>query len=133
MGRTGSAAYEALSESGLRAVGLDADTYKASAHADAGRNVVFADAEDSNFWNGVALDRIKAVVLAMDDLEAKLIATRTLRSKGFTGPIVSHALHEEHVGMIKEAGASRTYLTMREAGRSLANHAIEASRADTAS
>src|SRR6056297_3223483 len=133
MGRTGSAAYQALSESGLRPVGLDADTYKASAHADAGRNVVFADAEDSNFWSGVTLDRIKAAVLAMDDLEAKLIATRTLRSKGFTGPIVSHALHEEHVEMIQEAGASRTYLTMREAGRSLANHAIEASRADTAS
>ena len=35
--------------------------------------------------------------------------------------------------MINEAGASRTYLTMREAGRSLASHAIEASRAETAS
>lgn len=133
MGRTGSAAYQALSDSGFQPVGLDADTYKASAHVDAGRNVVFADAEDSNFWNGVALDRIKAAVLAMDDLEAKLIATRTLRAKGFTGPIVTHALHEEHVDLINEAGASRTYLTMREAGRSLASHAIEASRAETAS
>jgi predicted Kef-type K+ transport protein len=133
MGRTGSATYEALSDRGLRPVGLDADTYKAKAHAAAGRNVVFADAEDSNFWNGVRLDRIKAAVLAMDDLEAKLIATRTLRAKGFTGPIVSHALHEEHVHMIKEAGASRTYLTMREAGRSLAYHAVEAARSERAS
>jgi len=133
MGRTGSAAYEALTENGLRPVGLDADTYTAKAHAEAGRNVVFADAEDSNFWNGVNLASIKAAVLAMDDLEAKLIATRTLRAKGFTGPVVSHALHEEHVEMIKEAGASRTYLTMREAGRSLANHAVEATRADRAS
>ncbi|MEO1406386.1 MAG: cation:proton antiporter [Pseudomonadota bacterium] len=124
MGRTGSAAYEALAEHGLLPVGLDADTYKASAHAEAGRNVVFADAEDSNFWSGVRLDRIKAAVLAMDDLEAKLIATRTLRAKGFTGPIISHALHEEHVGMIVEAGATQTHLTMHEAGRSLARHAI---------
>lgn len=130
MGRTGSAAYAALSDGGLIPVGLDADTYKADAHAKAGRNVVFADAEDSNFWNGVTLDRIKAAVLAMDDLEAKLIATRTLRAKGFTGPIVSHALHEEHVKMINEAGASRTYLTMHEAGRSLAAHAAEATKAD---
>ena len=133
MGRTGSAAYEALSEAGLRPVGLDADAYKARAHGEAGRNVVFADAEDSNFWTGVGLDRIKAAVLAMDDLEAKLIATRTLRAKGFTGPIVSHALHDEHVDRINDAGASRTYLTMREAGRSLAGHAIEATRADRAS
>jgi predicted Kef-type K+ transport protein len=130
MGRTGSAAYEVLLESGLRPVGLDADTYKVSAHIEAGRNVVFADAEDSNFWNGVNLERIKAAVLAMDDLEAKLIASRILRAKGFKGPIVSHALHEEHVAMIQEAGASGTYLTMHEAGRSLANSAIEAARAD---
>ena len=62
----------------------------------------------------------------MDDLEAKLIATRTLRAKGFEGPIVSHALYEEHRNLIREAGANRTYLTMREAGRSLANHVMEA-------
>src|SRR6056297_313885 len=107
-------------------VGLDADIYKASAHAEAGRNVIFADAEDSNFWNGVGLERIRAAVLAMDDIEAKLIAARTLRAKGFAGPIVSHALFEDHVDMINEAGADRTYLTMREAGRSLAAHAAAA-------
>lgn len=126
MGRTGSAAYEAMTERGLRPIGLDADTYKAAAHAKAGRNVVFADAEDSNFWAGVKLGRVKAAVLAMNDLEAKVIAARTLRSKGFEGPIVGHALHDEHVTLIQEAGADRTYLTMREAGRSLAQNACEA-------
>lgn len=128
MGRTGSAAYEVLVETGKRPVGLDADTYKASAHAEAGRNVIFADAEDSDFWNGVNLDRIEAAVLAMDDIEAKLIAARTLRQKGFNGPIVSHALYDEHVSMITAAGADQTYLTMREAGRSLADRAVEEMR-----
>lgn len=130
MGRTGSAAYEVLVSEGRRPVGLDADTYKAAAHADAGRNVIFADAEDSNFWNSVNLDGIEAAILAMDDIEAKLIAARTLRAKGFDGPIVSHALYEEHVAMISDAGADQTYLTMREAGRSLAAHAIEETRPD---
>lgn len=125
MGRTGSAAYELFCESGCKPLGLDADIYKANAHRDAGRNVVFADAEDSNFWNGVDLDQLKAAVLAMDSLEAKLIAARTLRAKGFTGPIVSHALHEEHADLIRDAGANRTYLTMQEAGWSLASHALE--------
>ena len=126
MGRTGSAAYAQLKEHGRHPIGLDADIYKAAAHAEAGRNVVFADAEDSNFWNGVDLKRIKAAVLAMDDLEAKLIAARTLRAKGFQAPIVSHALFEDHVERIQAAGADETYLTMREAGRSLANNAVEA-------
>jgi predicted Kef-type K+ transport protein len=125
MGRTGTATYEQLEAEGWRPVGLDADTYRAAAHAEAGRNVVFADAEDSNFWNSVEIGRIRAAVLAMDDLEAKLIAARMLRKMGFEGPIVSHALHEDHVDLIKQAGADQTYLTMREAGRSLASHAIE--------
>jgi predicted Kef-type K+ transport protein len=126
MGRTGSAAYEALAEEGWRPVGLDADTYKARAHAEAGRNVIFADAEDSNFWSGVRLDGVRAAILAMDDIEAKLIAARTLRARGFAGPIVSHALYADHVERITEAGADQTYLTMHEAGRSLAAHAAEA-------
>lgn len=128
MGRTGSAAYEALVADGKRPVGLDADTYKAQAHADAGRNVIFADAEDSNFWHNVKLARIESVILAMDDIEAKLIAARTLRAQGFAGPIVSHALYADHADKITEAGADQTYLTMQEAGRSLAAHALEAMR-----
>ena len=128
MGRTGSAAYELLADEGMRPVGLDADTYKAQAHVEAGRNVIFADAEDTSFWNSVNFDQIEAAVLAMDDIEAKLIAARTLREQGFTGTIVSHALFSDHVERIKEAGADQTYLTMREAGRSMAGHAVEAIR-----
>ncbi|TQV74389.1 cation:proton antiporter family protein [Denitrobaculum tricleocarpae] len=126
MGRTGSAAYESLSKAGKLPVGLDADPYKAKAHADAGRNVIFADAEDSSFWSGVQLHRIEAAILAMDDIEAKLISVRTLRARGFSGPIISHALYADHVKRIREAGADQTYLTMHEAGRSLAAYAVDA-------
>jgi hypothetical protein len=62
--------------------------------------------------------------LAMDDIESKTIAARTLRAKGFTGPVVSHALYEDHVTRIRDAGADQTYLTMREAGRSLGRHVL---------
>ncbi len=87
---------------------------------------IFADAEDSNFWNGVQLEHIEAAIFAMDDIEAKLIAVRALRARGFAGPIVSHALYTDHVEHITQAGANETYLAMHEAGRSLAAHAIEA-------
>ncbi len=125
MGRTGSAAYEELVDNDRHPIGLDADIYKVEAHEEAGRNVIFADAEDCNFWDGVKLKGVEAVVLAMDDIEAKLIATRMLREHGFEGTIVSHALHADHVDMIHDAGADQTYLSLKEAGRSLASHAIE--------
>lgn len=126
MGRTGSAAYQHIEQHGLKALGLDADTYKAKAHQDAGRNVLFADAEDSNFWRTCKLSRIKAAILAMDDLEAKLIAARSLRQRGFSGPIVAHALHESHEERIRAAGADYTYLTMNQAGIRLAEQTTEA-------
>ena len=124
MGRTGTAAYDQLRKQGLQPAGLDGDTYKARAHAEAGRNVVFADAEDSNFWRGVDISRIKAAVLAMDDIGSKVVAARSLRAKGFTGPIISHALHEDHVERITEAGATHTYLTMFQAGIGLADRTV---------
>jgi predicted Kef-type K+ transport protein len=126
MGRTGSAAYAFIEDEGLKPLGLDADTYTAKAHQEAGRNVLFADAEDSNFWRGFDLGRIKAAILAMDDLEAKLIAARALRQRGFSGPIVAHALHDAHEEQIREAGADYTYLTMNQAGISLAEQAATA-------
>ena len=126
MGRTGSAAYDRLVAQGLQPIGLDADPYKAEAHRDQGRNAVFADAEDSNFWRGVDLSRIRAAVLAMDDIEAKLIAARNLRARGFAGPIISHAMHDDHQVLLHQAGADCAYLTMTQAGLGLADHTIEA-------
>ncbi len=126
MGRTGSASYEFMQEKGLKPLGLDADNYKAEAHQKAGRNVFFADAEDANFLRSCNLGQIKAAILAMDDLEAKLIAARSLRQRGFTGPIVAHALHEDHLQQIRDAGADYTYLTMTQAGISLAELTAEA-------
>ncbi len=126
MGRTGTAAYDYLLPLNNRLVGLDADTYKAAAHQESGRNVFFADAEDSDFWRGIDLSRVRAAVLALDDIEAKLIAARTLREKGFAGPIVSHALFEDHEARIVAAGATHTYLTMHQAGRGLAQSALDA-------
>jgi hypothetical protein len=77
-------------------------------------------------YPSVDVTAIKAAVLAMDDIEAKVVAARSLRAKGFTGPIISHALHEDHVARITEAGATHTYLTMYQAGMGLADRALSA-------
>ncbi len=126
MGRTGTAAYDFLHDRTDKLIGLDADPYKVKEQVEAGRNVVYTDAEDANFWHGVDITGVEAVVLAMDDIESKLISARSLRRLGFEGPIVSHALYEDHVDRIRAAGANETYLTMYEAGVGLAEHTWEA-------
>lgn len=130
MGRTGTAAYDHLRPSCDRIVAIDADTYKTDAHRKSGRNVLFADVEDAGFWRGIDISQLEAVILAMDNVAAKECAARALRKNGFDGPIVSHALYEDHIGRLKSAGATHTYLTMNQAGIGLADHAARAIHLD---
>jgi len=119
MGRTGSAAYEYLRHK-THLAALDSDPARVATHQHLGNNVFFADAEDQVFWQGLDLGCIKAVILCLNDVEAKLIATRKLRQAGFNGLIVSHSMQQDEAEQIMAAGANHTYLTMSEAGLGLA-------------
>jgi predicted Kef-type K+ transport protein len=122
MGRTGTAAYDRLCEEEPDLMGLDSDPAKAQKHTNEGRNVVFADAEDTTFWEGLHMPRLEAVILAMNDIEGKLIAARMLRKKGFTGYVVAHTAYSDEADKIRLAGADEAYLTMSETGVALASH-----------
>lgn len=122
MGRTGTAAYDWLRQSEPELIGLDSDPAKTQTHQDAGRNVVFADAEDNTFWQGLHMPRLEAVILAMNDIEGKVIAARMLRRKGFTGYIVAHTMYADEAKKIRKAGADEAYLTMSETGVARASH-----------
>lgn len=122
MGRTGRAAYDRLQEAGLKVVGLDSDPVVIECSKRAGRRVLFADGEDQMFWQHLDMPMAEAVILALNDAEAKIISTRKLRERGFHGLVVSHALYEDIARRIQEAGVDHTYLTMSEAGAGLAEH-----------
>ena len=125
MGRTGTAAYDQM-EGPFRALGIDADSYRVAGHVAAGRNVLFADVEDAAFWRGLKMAKVEGAILAMDSVEAKESAARALRAKGFHGPIIAHALYEDHVLRLKTAGADHIYQTMNQAGIGLADQAARA-------
>lgn len=122
MGRTGRAAYDHLKDKGFQLSSLDSDPGMIELSTRAGRQVQFADAEDQMFWQSLEMPAVEAVILAMNDQEAKIISTHKLRERGFEGLIVAHAMYEDMAQRIQEAGADRTYLTMSEAGTGLAEH-----------
>lgn len=130
MGRTGTAAYDWLKDEEPKLMGLDSDPAKAEKHRKNGRNVMFADAEDASFWGGLHMPAVEAVILAMGDIEGKVIATRTLRNMGFGGYIVAHTMYEDEARQIREAGADDAYLTMSETGVALASHLLERTATD---
>ncbi|SOB77783.1 transporter, CPA2 family [Marinobacter sp. LV10R510-11A] len=125
MGRTGTAAYDWLKTTEARLMALDSDLAKVARHQAQGRNVVYADAEDNTFWEALHMPSVEGVVLAMSDIEAKLIAARMLRKLGFKGYIVAHTMYADEAESIRKAGADDAYLTMSETGVALASHLLD--------
>lgn len=124
MGRTGRSAYDHLAHKGFTVVGMDSDLEMINKSCAEGRHAMFADGEDQVFWQHLKMPQVEAVILALNDPEAKIISTRKLRERGFRGLIVSHAMYEDIAARIQAAGADRTYLTMSETGAGLAEHVV---------
>ena len=122
MGRAGSAAYDYLNEQEPRIIGLDSDPTKLRDHRSAGRRVLFADGEDAAFWERLHMEHIEAVILAMSDIEAKVIAAQKLRKRGFSGTVTAHTMHQDEADAILAAGADKAFLTMSQVGVGLAEH-----------
>ena len=122
MGRLGTAAYDFLTSQDERAVGLDADPGKVQLHLSQGRRVLYADAEDPGFWHGLKMDNVHAVILGLNDREAKINAARQLRQRGFQGLIVTTSLYDGEAEALLAAGANQAFLAYNEAGVGLAEH-----------
>lgn len=126
MGRIGAAAYDHISEAEIPVAGLENDPGKLPQHVEAGRKVVFADADDPGFWFRLNLDRVRAVMLALPEVESKIIATEQLRAAGFTGLISTTHAHPDECARIVAAGADVAYNNYQEAGVGFASHTCEA-------
>jgi len=125
MGRTGGAVYRVLEENGERPFGLDADPEKVERHRAKGRRVLYGDAEDPELWERLDLRGLKAVVLALPDLEAKLLAARWLKERGFSGILAATSFHLEEDPVLKAAGVSLLFHPFREAGERLAERVLK--------
>ncbi|TFG81304.1 MAG: potassium transporter KefC, partial [Chromatiales bacterium] len=98
-----------------------------------GRRVVYADAEDPLLWHRLHLDKVKVIMLAVPDLEAKVVASEQLRRRGYTGLISATYVWPEERQSILDAGADVTYNYFAEAGVGLATDTFEALAPDSKS
>ncbi len=126
MGRVGTGAFDYLREQRDHIVGVDSDPAKLERHLREGRRVAYADAEDAGFWQRLNLERIEAVMLAMPDLDAKLLACRELRARGFGGLISATHVYPEELSPILDAGCDVSYNYFNEAGVGFAQHTWDA-------
>jgi D-arabinose 1-dehydrogenase-like Zn-dependent alcohol dehydrogenase len=99
MGRVGLAAYSVLEDRfPRRAIGFDRDAAQVKSHRSAGRNVVLADATDSDLWERLQVrDGMDLVILAMPKHGANLHAAETVRRHGYKGVLAAVAKFDEEV------------------------------------
>lgn len=128
MGRVGSGAYDYLRQQNENIVGIDSDPGKIESNVREGRRVAYADAEDPSFWHLLNLDRLRAIMLALPDLQAKVTAARALRRRGYRGLLSATHLYPEEREPIIEAGCDVTYNYYTEAGVGFARHTYETLR-----
>lgn len=125
MGRTGYAAYLALHKQEKRVVGLDADPAVLENLLSEGRRVVYGDAEDSELWSGLPLDRVKGIILTVPAFEVRGAAINQLRKRGFAGQIGTICYYDDEEKYLRRVGANFVIHPLIEAGNQLVRLIVE--------
>lgn len=124
MGRVGVGAYQHLEQQyGKQVVGLEFDEERVAKHIEAGRQVVFGDAGDYDFWQrGITRpEQMQLVLLTMSHV-ANVKAAQRLQRVPVEIVIASTARYEDEVEQLKNAGVDHVFNIFGEAGAGFAEH-----------
>lgn len=124
MGRVGTAAYDAVTERGMRPLGLDIDPARIQRHLESGRRVIYGDATDPELWSALHLGRLEAVIMTLADPEAEASAAEMLRARGFRGAIHALATRREEEERLRGAGVNTICHPLVQAGIQLAENSV---------
>lgn len=127
MGPFGTMAYDTIQERmGDRVLAVDYNRETVRHHSAAGRNVIWGDATDYDFWRKIDLGQVKIIMLTMSNHQANLLTLREIHSAGFQGPVTATARFEDQRLELEEAGATAAYNIFSEAGAGYADHVCRA-------
>jgi glutathione-regulated potassium-efflux system ancillary protein KefC len=127
MGRVGMVAYQNLERRYPgRVIGFDRDPVAVAVHQEFGRNVLLADATDSDFWERVKVaETIDLVVLAMPKHSANVHAAKTLKRHDFQGVVTATGKFDDEVKELRSLGLDTAFHLYNEAGAGFADHVAQ--------
>lgn len=124
MGRMGTAAYNAMEPHYTgQLIGVEIDNDKAVQHNAAGRDVVFGDATNPDFWTRAPelLDGLEWVLLTLPTHNANMNAALRLEERGCNCHIAATAKYPDEEKALKDIGVEQTFNIYTEAGLGFAN------------
>lgn len=123
MGRVGTQTYDVLREHfGNVILGVDADQEKVKSHKAAGRDVIFADISDGDFWRRlVPIGSVKLSVFTIPSIDAKLYAIGMAKQIGSKGKNIAVTEYDDEIEVLLKGGADCAFNIFDEVGIGLAS------------
>jgi hypothetical protein len=127
MGRIGTGVYEAARNTfGRKVIGLDNNKDTVQQHRDAGRDVVFGDVTDMDFWDKIRPEQVTFISLCMPRHEANVIAVEQLQQAGYKGFLAATARFEDQEKELQDMGVHSVYNIYANMGAAYADYARNA-------
>ena len=126
MGRVGTGAYEAaLTMYEAKVVGMDNNRGVVEQHRKEGREVLFGDVTDIDFWEKIKPDQVSSISLCMPKHAANVIAVEQLQEAGYSGFLAATARYEDEAEELKEMGVHSVYNIFANVGTAYAEYVHE--------
>ncbi len=120
LGRFGSEIAVALSEGGKEVLAVDVAEDRVQAISPLVTHAVTADAADEHVLKAIEISSFDAVVVAIGDIQASVLATVTLKEMG-AKYIVAKASNDKHKRVLEKIGADYVLVPEAEMAQKLAN------------
>lgn len=121
LGRVGTATYDSFERSHTGSVlGVDADEERVAKHVAEGRQVIFGDGEDIDFWTQLKLNNIELIMLAPPGLFELKSMIELVRGCGYSGKIACIARFEDDRQQLLNIGADVVFNYFSEVGAGFA-------------
>jgi hypothetical protein len=121
LGRVGSATYDSIEQTNPGCIlGVDADEDRVEKHKKEGRQTIFGDGEDVDFWAQLDLDNISLIMLAPPGIFELKSMIELIRYQGYQGRIACIARFEDEREQLLEIGADLVFNYFSEVGAGFA-------------
>jgi len=124
MGRIGTGMYDTARNSyGRKVIGLDNNDSKVKQHQAEGREVIWGDVTDIDFWDKIKPEQVNLIALCMPKHEANVIAVEQLQKAGYTGFLTATARFDDQVEELRNMGVHSVYNIYANTGAAYADYA----------
>lgn len=123
MGRVGTGAYDcARNTYDKKVIGLDNNRDVVDQHQQAGREVLFGDVTDLDFWDKIDPGQVRLISLCMSRHEANVTAVEQLQKAGYTGFLAATAQFADQAEELRNMGVHSVYNIFANVGPAYADY-----------